>query len=86
MPSSTDALLRSIRRWMLIITFLLGLGVVALAQTGYLVTGAREGTLFAAVGVSGGVVALLAVLGLLWGFATLPADSTDPSSDADRSD
>lgn len=86
MPARTDSLLRSIRRWMLIIAFLLGLGVVALAQTGYLVTGAREGTLFAVVGVSGGAVALLAILGLLWGLATPPADNTEPSSDASGSD
>lgn len=61
-PSSTDALLCSIRRWLSVIAFLVGRGVVALAATGYEVTGAQEGALFAAVGVSGGVVALLAGL------------------------
>lgn len=67
MPSSTVVVLQSIRRWMLSIAFLLGLGVVALAATGYGVTGTQEGTLFAVVGVSGGVIALLAVLALFWG-------------------
>lgn len=86
MPSSTDAVLRSIRRWILSIAFLLGLGVVALAATGYDLTGAKEGTLFAVVGVSGGVVAALAILGLLWGLATSPPGSTETSSDAARSD
>lgn len=86
MPSSTDAVLRSIRRWLLIIAFLLGLEVVALAATGYDVTGAEDGALFAVVGVSGGVVALLAILALLWGLGTSSVDGTEPSSDVDRSD
>lgn len=83
MPSSTVAVLRSIRRWILMIAFLLGLGVIALAATGYEVTGAQEGTLFAVVGVSGGVVALLAVLALFWGLTISSTDTTDPSRDVD---
>jgi len=86
MPSSTVAVLRSIRRWMLIIAFLLGLGVIALAATGYNVTGAQEGALFAVVGVAGGVVALIAILALFWGLITLSTDTADPLGDADQSE
>jgi len=86
MPSSTVAVLRSIRRWMLAIAFLVGLGVIALAATGYDVTGAQEGTLFAIVGVSGGVVALLAVLALFWGSITSTTDTADPPRDTDQSE
>lgn len=86
MPSSTVTILRSIRRWVLIIAFLMGLGVIALAATGYEVTGAQEGTLFAAVGASGGVVALIAILALLWGFVTPRTNTADPSRDADQTE
>jgi membrane associated rhomboid family serine protease len=86
MPSSTVAILRSIRRWVLIIAFLMGLGVIALAATGYEVGGAQEGTLFAVVGASGGVVALIAILALLWGLVTPRTNTADPSRDADQTE
>jgi membrane associated rhomboid family serine protease len=86
MPSSTVTILRSIRRWVLIIAFLMGLGVIALAATGYEVAGAQEGTLFAAVGASGGVVALIAILALLWGLVTPRTNTADPSRDADQTE
>jgi len=79
MPSGTVGVLRSIRRWTLSIAFLLGLGVVALAATGYDVTGAQEGTLFAIVGLSGGVVALLAVVALFWGLMPPGPETADRS-------
>ena len=86
MPSSTVAILRSIRRWVLIIAFLMGLGVIALAATGYEVIGAQEGTLFAAVGASGGVVALIAILALLWGLVTPRTNTADSSRDANQTE
>ena len=86
MSSGTAAILRSIRRWVLVIAFLMGLGVIALAATGYEVTGAQEGTLFAAVGASGGVVALVAILALLRGLVTPRTNTADPSRDTDRTE
>ncbi|MBB6090880.1 hypothetical protein HNR49_002266 [Halobacterium salinarum] len=38
MPSEKAVLLRSIRRWLLLSTFLLGIGVVGIAKMGYFVT------------------------------------------------
>ena len=42
--------------------FLLGVGLVGLADTGYAVTGYTDGPIFAAVGIVGSVVALVAGL------------------------
>lgn len=65
MPSDTDAVLRSIRRWVLVVAFLLGVGVVALADAGYVVSGYQDGVVFGAAGVAGGTVALVAGLWVL---------------------
>jgi formate-dependent nitrite reductase membrane component NrfD len=43
MPSSSDALLRSIRRWLLVGVSVLGVAVVALAHLGYVVSNYESG-------------------------------------------
>ncbi|MFB6250547.1 MAG: hypothetical protein ABEI27_02475 [Halobellus sp.] len=68
MPSATaetTALLRSIRRLLLGIAFLLGIGLVVLADTGYLTAGYQDGLLFGVGGVAGGIVALASALAWL---------------------
>ncbi|WP_049931042.1 hypothetical protein [Halosimplex carlsbadense] len=65
MPSETDALLRSIRRWLILATFAIGVGVVAIADAGYIVSNYQDELVFAVGGVAGGAVALLAGLTLL---------------------
>jgi di/tricarboxylate transporter len=60
MPSDSDTLLRSIRRWVLIAVFLLGIVVVTLADIAYTVSNYEGGELSAAVGVIGGSIALVA--------------------------
>jgi|GEM_PF-1661823 len=65
MPSETDALLRSIRRWLILATFAIGIGVVAIAEAGYIVSNYQDGLVFAVGGIAGGAVALLAGLALL---------------------
>ena len=66
MPSDTDALLRSVRRWLLVIAFLLGIGVIVLANIGYLLTLTRltfiHSLVFSGAGVVGGGVALISGL------------------------
>lgn len=66
--------LRSIRRWLLTAVFTLGVGVVAVARTGYVVTDYQFGLLFGLAGVAGGGVALAAGLTLL-GNLLEPSDS-----------
>lgn len=68
MSSNSDAVLRSIRRWLLVAVFLLGVSVIALAHIAYTVSGYGDGPITAAVGVTGGLIALVAgvrVLGTL---------------------
>lgn len=65
MPSDSAELLRSIRRWLLVIVFLLGVGVVTLADAGYMMSGYQDGPVFAVAGVIGGFVALIAGLRIL---------------------
>lgn len=60
MSSNSNALLQSIRRWLLVAVFLLGICVVLLADTGYMVSGYQDGLIFAVGGLSGGTLALIA--------------------------
>ncbi|MFC7133013.1 MULTISPECIES: hypothetical protein [Salinibaculum] len=74
MPSETDELLQQIRRWLLVIAFLLGVGIVTLAHTGYVLTVTSllywQSLVFSAAGVVGGIVALTAGIQLLRSFST----------------
>jgi Na+-transporting NADH:ubiquinone oxidoreductase subunit NqrB len=74
MPSESDVLLQQIRRWLLVIALLLGVGTVTLANTGYVLTVTRllywQRLVFSAAGVIGGVVALTAGVQLLRSFST----------------
>lgn len=63
--SETETLLRSIRRWLMAIAFLLGVGLIALADVGYITTTYQDSLLFAIVGVVGGTFALVSGLWLL---------------------
>ena len=78
----TDAeiatLLRSVRRWLLVLVSLFGVLLVALAAVGYEVSGATDGTLYAAVGLSGGLTALVAGVRAL---VTLGGRSTREAAD-----
>lgn len=65
MPSDSDTLLRSIRRWLLIAVFLLGVGVITLADIAYVVSNYEGGELSAAVGVIGGSIAVVAGVKIL---------------------
>lgn len=60
MPSDSEALLRSIRRWLLVAVFLLGVSVIALADIAYTVSDYGNGPIPATVGVTGGLIAVLA--------------------------
>jgi len=79
MPSETDELLRQIHRLLLVIAFLLGVGIVTLAHTGYILTVTSlldwQRLVFGAAGVVGGVVALTAGAQLL---RSLPTGNTSP--------
>lgn len=78
--SEIATLLRSIRRWLLVSVAVFGVLLIALAALGYEVSGATDGPLYAVIGLSGGVVALVAGLRAL---TTLAAGAS--SEDADRS-
>lgn len=82
-PASTNALLRSIRRWLLVVAFLLGVGVVTLADIGYITTRYQDGLLFALAGVAGGTVALVAGLKVL---GSLVPEAGDESVAGERPD
>lgn len=71
MSSDTTRIFRSIRRWLLVIVVLLGVGLVVLANTGYVLTGYTDGPIFAAAGITGGVVVLAAGAALLTSVETL---------------
>lgn len=78
MPSETDELLRQIRWWLLVIAFLLGVGVLTLAHTGYLLTVTSllywQSLVFSLAGVTSGAVALVAGLKILGSLSS--TDST----------
>ena len=83
MPSDTaeNADLRSIRRWLRVVAFALGIGLVALAEIGHITAGYHSGLLFAVTAAAGGVVALAAAVTLL--VDLLPASSApDPDGPA----
>jgi hypothetical protein len=84
MPSDTDsdAIYRSLRRWLRVIAFALGIGLVTLADIGYVVTNYQDGLVFALTGVAGGVVALAATVTLL--LDLLPESSAPGAEDASR--
>ncbi|QIO25083.1 hypothetical protein [Haloarcula sp. JP-L23] len=71
MPSDSTVVLRSIRRWVLAAVVLLGVGLMVLADTGYILSGYVDGAIFGAAGVIGGVVALGSGLKLLGSLANL---------------
>lgn len=85
MSSETTALLRSIRQWIRVGVFLLGIGVLILAHTGYIL--ALSGVywvnlVFSIAGVLGGIVAGIAGLKILSsysfsGFGSQPTDSSE---------
>ncbi|WP_318567523.1 hypothetical protein [Salinigranum marinum] len=60
MHSQRHELLQSIRRWLRAVAFLLGLGLVVLANVGHVVSDYRGGLVFLLGGVAGGTVALVA--------------------------
>lgn len=62
MPSDSDSLLRSVRRWLLVTVFLLGIGVVGIADIAYTVSDYANGPVPAVIGVTGGLIALVAGL------------------------
>lgn len=83
MPSETDALLRSIRQWVLVGVFLLGVGMLTLAHTGWILTATRilywQSLVFSIAGVLGGIVAGIAGLKILSSYSPSSPDgqSTD---------
>lgn len=62
MPSNSDTVLRSVRRWLLVAVFLLGVCVIALADIAYNLSGYSSGPIPAVIGVTGGMIALIAGL------------------------
>jgi len=84
MPSETDALLRSIRRWLKVAVFLLGVTLVTLSNVGYTAAGYESGAFYATTGLIGGIVALAAVLGVLVGVSNPnPAEPSNPGDSTD---
>ena len=80
----TATLLRSIRRWLLVLVSLVGVSLVAFAAIGYEVSGATDGALYAAIGLTGGFVALVAGLRAFTTLATGgTAEDTDGSTTAE---
>lgn len=74
MASDTDVLLQQNRRWLMVIALLLGVGIVTLAHTGYILTVTSllywQSLVFSAAGVIGSVVALTAGVQLFRSFST----------------
>jgi hypothetical protein len=68
MPSNSDALLRSVRRWLLVAVFLLGIGVIGIADIAFSVSDYGNSPIPAAIGVPAGLVALIAGLKTLGTF------------------
>jgi len=75
MPSETTALLRSLRRWMLLGTFLLGVGVVAISNMGYVLTNHQDAGLWVYAGAAGGFVSLAACIQFVRTFLPGSADN-----------
>ncbi|RDI72422.1 hypothetical protein [Halopelagius longus] len=71
MPSDTDALLRSIRRWLLVCAFLLGVGAVALSEAGLALTGYENKLAFTVAGVAGTAVAIVSGSAVLASFVAV---------------
>lgn len=69
MAPDSDPLLRSVRRWLLVAVFLLGVAVIGIADIAYTVSGYGTGPIPAAIGVTGGVIALVAGLKTLGTFS-----------------
>lgn len=65
MPAESTEIQRSIRRWLRVVAFTLGVGLVGLANIGYLVASYQEGLFFAITGLAGAVVALVAGLKII---------------------
>jgi hypothetical protein len=82
MPAETEALLRSVRTWLRAVAFVLGLGVVALADIGYAVSEGVDSTLYAGVGVGGGLIALVAGTTLLAAVLIVTENDDRPTRDA----
>ena len=78
MSSETDALLRQIRRWLLVVAFLLGVGTLTLAHTGYILTATDilywQSLVFSVASVIGGGVALVAGLKILGSFPSTESE------------
>jgi hypothetical protein len=73
-PPERVGLLRSIRRWLLAVAFLLGAGLATLAHVGYVASGYADGPVFAVAGTAGGTVAVVAAVYWL-GSVTRPIDA-----------
>jgi len=71
MPADNTALLRSVRRWLVALAFLLGVLLVAVAALGYRVAPFANPLVFSVAGVLGGLVATLAGLRLVGSLARL---------------
>ncbi|SIR32691.1 hypothetical protein SAMN05421858_2266 [Haladaptatus litoreus] len=73
MPSETTTLLRSIRQWLLVAVFLLGIGVITSTHIGYVQNSVQilywQSLVFSIAGVLGGVVAAVAGLKILGSFS-----------------
>jgi hypothetical protein len=74
MSSDTNPLLRSIHRWLLVIAFLLGVGIITIAHIGYVQNATHilywQSLVFSVAGVLGGVVALVAGLMILRSYSS----------------
>jgi len=75
MPSETTVFLRSIRRWVLLSTFLLGVGVVTVADMGYILSNYQDEVVWAIAGVAGGLVALAAGIQFVRTYFPDPVDN-----------
>lgn len=82
MPSQRHELLRSIRRWLRVVAFLLGLGLVVLTNVGYVVSDYRGGLVFLLGGVAGGAVALVAGTTLFGDLVVVSGDDGGPRDSA----
>lgn len=60
MPSETTNLLRSIRRWLLATTFLLGVILTTVARAGYVISGYEGEIIFGLATVIGVTIAIFA--------------------------
>ncbi|TQQ80645.1 hypothetical protein [Halonotius roseus] len=77
MPSETTVLLRSIRRWLLAATFLLGVTLSTIARAGYVISGYNEELLFNLATVVGMTIAVGAAFSWLVG---TPSENGDEAT------